>query len=57
MTWHVSALVVVSFATSAIAASVAVVAWRRRAAPGARALALLMLAVLRTTPWTTPASC
>ncbi len=49
MTWDVSALVVVSFATSAIAASVAVVAWRRRAAPGARALALLMLAV---TQWT-----
>ena len=49
MTWHVSALVVVSFATSAIAASVAVIAWRRRAAPGARALALLMLAV---TEWT-----
>src|SRR5215510_4644253 len=49
MTWHLSALVLVSIATSAISASVAVVAWRRRAAPGATALALLMLAV---TVWT-----
>src|SRR5262245_44819947 len=49
MAWHLSALVVVSFATSAIAASVAVVAWRRRAAPGASALALLMLAVSQWT--------
>src|SRR5262245_53389877 len=49
MAWHLSALVVVSFTTSAIAASVALVCWRRRAAPGASALALLMLAV---TEWT-----
>src|SRR5262249_25449974 len=49
MTWHLTALVVVSFTTSAIAASVAVVCWRRRAAPGAPALGLLMLAV---TEWT-----
>ena len=49
MTWHLSALVVVSFATSAIAASVAAVCWRRRAAPGAAALALLMLAVSQWT--------
>jgi hypothetical protein len=49
MTWHLSALVVVSFATSAIAASVAAVCSRRRAAPGAAALALLMLAVSQWT--------
>src|SRR5262245_49439660 len=49
MAWHLSALVVVSFATSAIAASVALIGWRRRAAPGAPFLALLMLAV---TVWT-----
>src|SRR5262245_11096381 len=49
MIWHLSPLVIISFTTSAIAASVAVVGWRRRAAPGARALALLMLAV---TEWT-----
>jgi len=49
MTSGFSPLVIISFVTAAMAASVAAVAWRRRAAPGARALSLLMLAV---TVWT-----
>ena len=49
MNWHPSTLSVVLVCTAVIAVAVAVAAWRRRAAPGATILALLMLAVAEWT--------